>query len=105
MAMHKRPLFDTKYLKNDVTPAVTSMVCSKGGAVFDEALTVRQREVLQYLARGYRPCAIAALMALDCLTIRDHIRRGCERLQANTPEHAIAIAITRGLIVLDDTAA
>jgi PAS domain S-box-containing protein len=56
-------------------------------------LTVREREVLTYVARGSSVRDIATAAALSTETVRTHIRNATRKLGAGSRPHAVAIAI------------
>lgn len=66
----------------------------------DEALTEREVEVLQQIARGNRNRDIANLLFISEETVKVHIKHIMEKLRANDRTQAVAIAIRRGIIHL-----
>lgn len=62
------------------------------------ALSRREREVLQFLAAGLRPDAIADRLRIARVTVDLHITRARRKLQARTPAEAVATAIRSGLV-------
>lgn len=63
-----------------------------------EPLTVRECECLRELAQGERPQRIAATLGIAPITVDFHIRNARRKLGARTREHAIAIALSHGLL-------
>ena len=61
-------------------------------------LTLRERQVLAALAEGMTRKEIAWQLGVTERTVRLHTRRACERLGAQTPTQAVAIAIRRRLL-------
>ncbi len=61
-------------------------------------LTERERDVLTYLASGYRNDRIAHAMQISKVTVDFHIRNARCKLSARTREEAVARAIKAGLI-------
>ena len=61
-------------------------------------LTARERDVLTYLASGYRNDRIAYAMRISKVTVDFHIRNARHKLLARTREEAVALAIKAGLI-------
>jgi DNA-binding CsgD family transcriptional regulator len=61
-------------------------------------LTVRQRHVLQLVARGRTLEDIADQLSLSPMTVSTHIRNALQKLGAHNRAHAIAIAIATGEI-------
>jgi DNA-binding CsgD family transcriptional regulator len=68
-------------------------------------LSAREREVLQLTAGGQRTQDIAALLFLSPATVESHVRNAMKRLGTRTRAHAVAVALARGEISLDDDAA
>jgi DNA-binding CsgD family transcriptional regulator len=65
-----------------------------------DLLTVREKDVLRFLALGFRPDRIAEKMDIQVATVNMHIAKARRRLGASNREQAIAIAINmRQLIV------
>jgi PAS domain S-box-containing protein len=64
----------------------------------DWPLSEREREVLARLAMGATGKAIASAMYLSPETVRTHIRNAMRKLGATTRAHAIAIALSEGII-------
>lgn len=62
-------------------------------------LTQRETDVLLLLADGQTYEAIGRQLAISPETVRTHLQKACERLNASTRTHAVATAIRRGLIV------
>jgi DNA-binding CsgD family transcriptional regulator len=62
------------------------------------ALTTREREVFQRLARGMTAPEIAAELFISPATVRTHVQNGVARLGAKTRVQAVSIAIARGEI-------
>lgn len=65
---------------------------------YSPILSPRERDVLSFLAAGYRNDAIAFRLGLAEVTVRSHILSARQKLGAPTRENAIAIAFKRGLI-------
>ena len=55
-------------------------------------LTRREREVLELLADGHRPQAIAQDLGLSVLTVRNHIRAVLRKLGCHSQLEAAALA-------------
>lgn len=66
--------------------------------VSETTLTPRENECLFRLAQGYRSEAIAYELGVKRVTVDLHIANAKRKLQANTREHAVAIALHYGLI-------
>lgn len=61
-----------------------------------DALTERERQVLDALAAGDRTDDIAATLHLSPHTIRTHVKTLLAKLEARTRAHAVAIAYAEG---------
>jgi DNA-binding NarL/FixJ family response regulator len=66
----------------------------------DEALSRREREVLEQLASGNRNRDIAARLFIAEETVKVHVKHIIEKLRANDRTQAVAIAARRGFIQL-----
>ena len=69
-----------------------------GDLVDDRPLSPRQRQVLDLLADGAGPSAIAARLGLSLPTVRNHIAAVLHRLDCHSQLEAVATARRRGLI-------
>jgi DNA-binding CsgD family transcriptional regulator len=63
-------------------------------------LSKRQSEVLSLLAAGYTIAEIAEMLFISTRMIDTHIFSAKKKLNARTTEHAIAMAVSSGLIEL-----
>ncbi len=61
-------------------------------------LSPRECQCLEYLSIGLRPAAIAKSLGLSVKTVDKHIASARMRLGASTREHAVSLAIAKGLI-------
>lgn len=68
--------------------------------VTDEALTPRERDVLQHVSGGNRNRDIAELLSISEETVKAHVRHIMEKLGASDRTQAVAIALRRGIIQL-----
>jgi DNA-binding NarL/FixJ family response regulator len=66
----------------------------------DEALTVREIEVLSHVAGGNRNRDIAERLFISEETVKVHIKHIMEKLGASDRTQAVAIAVRRGIIQL-----
>jgi DNA-binding CsgD family transcriptional regulator len=64
----------------------------------DKPLTPREIEVMTLTAMGKTRIEVAAILFLSEETIKSHIERVRRKLNATNKTHAIAIAMTLGLI-------
>lgn len=62
------------------------------------ALTQREREVLRLLADGHANEAIGMELGISVETVRTHIRKAMNKLDADTRTHAVATALRQSLI-------
>ncbi len=76
----------------------------EGGAVAEELITKRQREILNLLARGHSYEDIGSALDLSINTVRSHLRAIYERLGASTKVEAVIAAIELGLLDRDSIA-
>jgi DNA-binding NarL/FixJ family response regulator len=68
--------------------------------VSDEALTDREREVLQHVAGGNRNRDIAERLFISEETVKVHIKHIMEKLDASDRTEAVTVAVRRGIIQL-----
>jgi DNA-binding NarL/FixJ family response regulator len=61
-------------------------------------LTQREREVLRLLADGRANDAIGTELGISVETVRTHIRKAMDKLDADTRTHAVATALRQSLI-------
>jgi DNA-binding NarL/FixJ family response regulator len=61
-------------------------------------LTRREAEVLALLADGLSHQQIGQELSISAETVRTHVRKACERLDARTRTQAVATALRRGLL-------
>ena len=68
----------------------------------ENALTDRELEVLERMARGHSNKAIAADLSLSPRTVEVHLTHVFKKLRAESRTHAVMLAARRGLIRIDD---
>ena len=61
-------------------------------------VTKREREVLRLLADGKRNEAVASVLGISPLTVRSHVKKAMEKLEADTRTQAVANALRQSLI-------
>jgi DNA-binding NarL/FixJ family response regulator len=66
----------------------------------DEALTIREIDVLRHVAGGNRNRDIAEQLYISEETVKVHVKHIMEKLGANDRTQAVAIAVRRGIIQL-----
>ena len=69
--------------------------------MFKAALTNREIEVLQLVARGMRNKEIAADLKISDETVQGHVKNILAKLSVHDRTEAVAIAIRRGIVHLD----
>lgn len=70
--------------------------------VGDEELTQREIDVLRLVASGNANKQIADRLSIAEATVKNHVMNIMSKLGASDRTHAVTIALTRGLIVLDN---
>ena len=78
-----------------VDPALAQVMLH--GAASKPALTPREAEVLAHVADGLTHAEIGNRLSISPETVRTHVRKACERLNARTRTHAVATALRLGL--------
>jgi two-component system NarL family response regulator len=78
-----------------VDPALARV--AMGGAAGRPTLTPRESEVLAHIADGLSHDEIGKRLSISPETVRTHVRKACERLNARTRTHAVATALRLGL--------
>lgn len=85
-------------LSPDVTAKVLKAVTSKQGYVPDAGLSKREIEVLECLAQGMTTTQIADHLFISENTVKTHVRRILEKLDAGNRTEAVSKATMMGLI-------
>lgn len=85
-------------LSPDVTAKVLKAVVSKQGFVPDAGLSKREIEVLECLAQGMTTTQIADHLYISENTVKTHVRRILEKLDAGNRTEAVSKATMMGLI-------
>ena len=62
------------------------------------SLTKREREILRLLADGMRNEQVALELSISPLTVRTHVKKAMEKLEADTRTEAVATALRQSLI-------
>jgi DNA-binding CsgD family transcriptional regulator len=65
-------------------------------------LSPREREIMHLMAEGRTAEAIGEEITVSVETVRTHVRNVIRKLHARNRVHAIAIALRRGEISIDD---
>jgi DNA-binding CsgD family transcriptional regulator len=63
-------------------------------------ITPRETEVLMWAARGKTSWEIATLLSISEDTARQHVKSVCRKFGVSNKTHAVAYAISEGLIKL-----
>ena len=74
------------------------MFQNHAGLRSDEALTVREREVLRLLALGYRSKEVGQELCISPETVRFHVDNASLKLGARSRTQAVAEAVRRRLL-------
>jgi PAS domain S-box-containing protein len=78
------------------------MRCGKAPVdVSPTALTGREREVVALVALGRRRREIAAQLFISEATVKTHVRNAMHKLAVHSQAQLVAVALTRGLIELE----
>ena len=77
-----------------IDPALARVALGNGSK---PALTPREAEVLAHVADGLSHDEIGRRLSISPETVRTHVRKACERLNARTRTHAVATALRLGL--------
>lgn len=86
--------------ENVVVKGIMTKEVDRGVAAPVAALTLRETQCLELVARGLRNEAIASELAIAPVTVEKHLAHARARLGALTREHAVALALKAGLIRL-----
>jgi DNA-binding NarL/FixJ family response regulator len=68
----------------------------------EDALTTRELQVLQLVAWGNANTQVAAQLSIAVETVRMHVKNILGKLSANDRTHAVTIAVTRGILRLEE---
>lgn len=85
-------------LSPEVTSRVLKAVSSSKGIPPDVALSKRELEVLQCLAKGMTSALIAQALYISENTVKTHVRHILEKLEASNRAEAVSRAIQLGII-------
>jgi DNA-binding NarL/FixJ family response regulator len=81
-----------------VDPVLAGVIASAEGARQSPKITQREREVLRLLADGLRNEEIGRRLFISPETVRTHLRKAMDKLEADTRTQAVAEAIRQKLI-------
>jgi len=86
-----------------VDPLLNGVILARETTEKIHVLTPREREMLDWLAKGLNGEEIAQRLFLSWETVRTHIRNAMRKLNANTRTHAIVIALRQGEIDFEES--
>ncbi|MEJ0061670.1 MAG: helix-turn-helix transcriptional regulator [Alphaproteobacteria bacterium] len=69
-----------------------------GNNIPNKKLAPREIEVMTLTARGKTTTEIAMLLSIAEDTVKTHIKRSCQKLNAANKTHAVALVMARGII-------
>jgi DNA-binding NarL/FixJ family response regulator len=81
-----------------VDPALGGLLAGSDAAERLVTLTKREREVLRLLADGMRNDQVAQRLSISALTVRTHVKKAMDKLEADTRTQAVARALRESLI-------
>jgi DNA-binding NarL/FixJ family response regulator len=85
-----------------VDPRLDRILLSPRATARVPQLSPREREIMALMAEGMTAEAIGSQITVSVETVRTHVRNVIRKLQARNRVHAIAIALERGEIALED---
>ncbi|GAB4523354.1 MAG: response regulator transcription factor [Anaerolineales bacterium] len=85
-------------LDSDVTPRILQAIVQHENPLPDAGLSEREIEVLQAMAQGKNTGAIARALFISENTVKTHVRRIFEKLDAHNRAEAVSKALQMGLI-------
>jgi DNA-binding NarL/FixJ family response regulator len=86
----------TRFRQPDHAAAVPAATCNADKP--DIALSSRESEVLEYIAKGFTSTEIAALMSVSLHTVQTYVRRIYKKLEVSSKTEAIHEARLHGLL-------
>lgn len=81
-----------------ILPEIAQKLTSR---MFQTALTAREIEVLQLVAKGKRNKEIAGELGISDETVQGHVKNILSKLSVHDRTEAVAVAIGRGIVHLD----
>lgn len=85
-----------------IDPRVDAMVRLSPSGTDGTPLSPREREVVHLMAEGQTAEQIGERFAVSTETVRSHVQSAVRKLRARNRVHAIALALARGEVALDD---
>lgn len=98
-----RSPIDAQALSGLLAVSVAQPIASRSNEILRGkafALTQRQKDVLSLLANGHQTSGIAYRLGITEAAVNKHFQAAKTKLDANTREHALAIAMQAGVIEL-----
>jgi DNA-binding NarL/FixJ family response regulator len=86
-----------------VDPRLDRLLLSTPATSRIPQLSPREREIMHLMAEGLTADAISEEIEISVETVRTHVRNAIRKLKARNRVHAIALALERGEISLDET--
>ena len=84
-----------------MAPRVASRLVSRMAAPAGAALSAREIEILELVARGHSNKEIARSLHLSQATVKTHLVHSFAKLQVDDRTHAVTAAIERGVLRLE----
>jgi DNA-binding NarL/FixJ family response regulator len=81
-----------------VDPALAGTLAGPQATERLHSLTKREREILRLLADGGRNNEVALRLSISPLTVKSHVKKAMEKLEADTRTQAVARALRESLI-------
>jgi DNA-binding NarL/FixJ family response regulator len=81
-----------------VDPVLAGLIASAQAGDRSPSLTQREREVLRLLADGHSNEEIGKRLFISPETVRTHVRKAMEKLDADTRTQAVAMALRQSII-------
>lgn len=86
------------YLSQEVTTVVMQAAVQKQENQGTEILSARELEILASMARGATNAEIATRLVISANTVKTHVRKILEKLNASNRAEAVARALDQGLL-------
>jgi DNA-binding CsgD family transcriptional regulator len=80
------------------TPQSNPRAASRGARAKSRVLTLREAEVLTWVARGKSAWEIGEILRITKRTVDEHVQTAVRKLGASNRTHAVALALGEGII-------
>ena len=80
------------------TPQSNPRATSRGARAKPPVLTLREAEVLTWVARGKSAWEIGEILRITKRTVDEHVQTAVRKLGASNRTHAVALALREGII-------